>query len=63
MPHELLDTSKDNSKLFNNLTFDTQGQTIQMKPVNPLRLAPAKREMQLNYNFKVLDQTEISLRA
>ncbi len=25
MPHELLDTSKDNSKLFNNLTFDTQG--------------------------------------
>lgn len=23
MPHDLLDTSKENSKLFNNLTFDS----------------------------------------
>jgi len=34
-----------------------------MKPVNPLRLAPAKREMQPNYNFKVNEQTEISFKA
>jgi hypothetical protein len=34
-----------------------------MKPVNPLRLAPAKREMQPNHNFKVQDETQIAMKA